>query len=238
MELIKLVGTLNWVERCEIARMYEGMYGLKIVSEFEKHFHQGDEHKFLEALFKNRYDVWAEKIHDHLGSTDKLIQLVILMTDKDTVLVSEAYFRKFQKSMHDEISNKIGNHDWCRLIRGWIIGNNQQAMEPRQAAELIHHKHDDDTFISVLCNTTHDTYRAIDKAYGEMFPKDHHNTLRKLIEHVFTMKSEFAFLLCHDYMMDPAVAVASLMKKAVKGAGTDDESLIFVTVLFSDYFKG
>ena len=71
-----------------------------------------------------------------------------------------------------------------------------------------------------------------------MFPKDKYPTLRKLIEHEFTMKSEFAFLLCHDYMIDPAVAVASLMKKAVKGAGTDDESLIFVTALFSDYYEG
>ena len=38
--------------------------------------------------------------------------------------------------------------------------------------------------------------------------------------------------------MDPAVAVASLINKAVKGLGTDDESLINVTVLYSDYFKG
>lgn len=52
------------------------------------------------------------------------------------------------------------------------------------------------------------------------------------------MRSEFAFLLAHDYLMDPAGACAFLINKAVKGLGTDDESLINVTILYSDYFKG
>jgi len=47
-----------------------------------------------------------------------------------------------------------------------------------------------------------------------------------------------AFLLCHDYLLSPIEAVASLIKKSVKGLGTDDDSLVFLTVLFSDYYRG
>lgn len=39
-------------------------------------------------------------------------------------------------------------------------------------------------------------------------------------------------------MVNPAEAVASLLKQSMKGAGTNDELLVNTTVLFSDYFRG
>lgn len=59
-----------------------------------------------------------------------------------------------------------------------------------------------------------------------------------MIEKEMTGKNEFAYLLINDYLMNPAVAVASLINKSVKGAGTDEQMLNNITVLFSDYFRG
>ena len=52
------------------------------------------------------------------------------------------------------------------------------------------------------------------------------------------MKSELAFLLAHEYLLNPSVAVGFCLYKAVKGAGTDDDMMVILTALFSDYFKG
>ena len=52
------------------------------------------------------------------------------------------------------------------------------------------------------------------------------------------MRSEFAFLLAHEYLLNPFDAIQFVLKNATAGAGTDDLALINVTILFADYFKG
>lgn len=62
--------------------------------------------------------------------------------------------------------------------------------------------------------------------------------MRDVIKSEFSGKSEFAFLLAHDYLLSPAEGIASLINRSVKGAGTDEKSLNFLTVLYSDYMRG
>ena len=57
-----------------------------------------------------------------------------------------------------------------------------------------------------------------------------------MIESEFSGKSEYCFLLAHDFLLDPAKAVAYTVYKSMKGAGTRDKSLINATVLFRDRY--
>lgn len=93
---------------------------------------------------------------------------------------------------------------------------------------------DEDKFIQIMTTSTHETYRAIDAAFYKEYNKD----LRKVIEKEFSWNSKYAFTLCHDFLIDPKKAVASMLKKATKGLGTDNKSIILLTVLFGDYMKG
>ena len=141
--------------------------------------------------------------------------------------------------MFHSIQSDISNNDWGRLLKAWMKGNNASVMAPEAAADALFKAAkgagtDEDVFISIMCNMTHENYRAVDAVFLMKYKKP----LRKVIIEEFSMKSEFAFLLVHDYLLNPAHAIASLIHKAVHGAGTDDASLVNVTVLFSDYFKG
>ena len=85
-----------------------------------------------------------------------------------------------------------------------------------------------------MTSSTHETYRAINDTFYKQYKKE----LRNVIEKEFSFNSKYAFTLCHDFLMDPKTAVASMLKKATKGIGTDKESIILLTVLFGDYMKG
>ena len=93
---------------------------------------------------------------------------------------------------------------------------------------------DEDTFVRYLCSCHPDCYRQVIIVFQQMYGK----SLRQVISSEFSLSSKFAFLLAHDYLNNPAEAVAFCIHQAVYGAGTDDEALIGVTVLFSDFFRG
>jgi len=141
--------------------------------------------------------------------------------------------------MFHSIQSDISNNDWGRLLKAWMQGNNASVMAPEAAADALYKAAkgagtDEDVFISIMCNMTHENYRAVDQVYLMKYKKP----LRKVITEEFVAKSEFAFLLTHDYLLSPVHAIASFINKAVAGAGTDDVMLINLTVLFADYFKG
>jgi hypothetical protein len=93
---------------------------------------------------------------------------------------------------------------------------------------------DEDTFVRYMCSCHPDCYRQATVIFQQMYGK----SLRACIASEFSLSSKFAFLLAHDYLNNPAEAVAFSVHQAVYGAGTDDDSLITATVLFSDYFRG
>lgn len=60
--------------------------------------------------------------------------------------------------------------------------------------------------------------------------------LRDVIISEFSGKSEYCYLLAHDFLIDPTKAVAFTLYKAMKGAGTRDKSMVQTTVLFRDRY--
>ncbi|CAL6105751.1 Annexin_9 [Hexamita inflata] len=240
--IIRIASTHNFIERALISRAFTAQFGLSLEKELKSDL-AGNIENLLVGVFEDRHEFWARKIHEAIkgAGTDekKLISMVILMSDEDYKIVSTIYAKNYGKDMFHAIDGDTGAQDWARLIKAWMKGQNNAAMSPEQAAEQLHQAAkgagtDEDVFISIMCNMVPDVYRAVAVAYHHKFGK----TLRQTIEKEFTGKSEFAFLLCHDYLINPAEAVASLLKTSMKGAGTNDELLVNVTVLMSDYFRG
>ena len=125
------------------------------------------------------------------------------------------------------------------MLRGWLAGDNKCVMNPQQAAQELFKAAkgagtDETEFIRIMCNLNPEVYRQTAQTYFAM----HKVTLRDTIKKEFTGKSEYAFLLAHDYLMNPAETIADLLKESTAGAGTKDELLVELTVLFADYFKG
>lgn len=195
------------------------------------------------GLFQDHYEFWAREIKEAIkgAGTDekKLIPLILLQSDADTPAVRAQYQKLYGKEMVVDVSNDIGNQDWARLIKAWLAGQNTGVVAPEHGADQLRAAAkgagtDEDVFIRIMCTTRPDCYRQIAAAYAAKYKQ----SLAELIKKEFTGKSEWAFLLAHYYLMNPAEAVAFVINSAVKGLGTNEEMLQNTTVLFCDYFKG
>eukprot|EP00703_Trepomonas_sp_PC1_P001109 JAP95497.1 Annexin 9 [Trepomonas sp. PC1] len=240
--IIRVAATHNAQERAQIAEKFCASFGVELEKELKKEL-TGHLEDIMVRAFKNRYELWADEIHaaiKGLGTNEKhLIQLVILMNDKDTAEVTKLYDQKYKTDMFKAIAADISNNDWGRLLKGWIMGQNRSVMDPNQGADQLHNAAkgagtDEDVFIRILCNCTPDNFRQIAQVFQQKYGKP----LREIIKKEFTARSEFAFLLAHDYLMNPLTAIAYCVHYAVHGMGTDDRMLINDTLLFSDFFKG
>ena len=242
MAIIRVIASHNWKERAAIAESFCAQYGMTLDRELSKEL-SFNVKKLIKGAFTDRYVYWAQKIDDAIrgaGTDDKsLIQLVIMMNDEDTRILNQVYRQMFNRDMFTAIQRDISNNDWGRLLKAWIKGENTCNVDPQLAADQLYAAAkgagtDEDVFIRIMCTSSPQVYRQICQCYQQKFGIP----LSKTIKREFSLRSEFAFLLAHDFLLDPALACARLINKAVKGMGTDDESLINVTVLYSDYYKG
>ena len=64
---------------------------------------------------------------------------------------------------------------------------------------------DEDVFIKILSNATHESYREINVAYFNKYKKQ----LRDVIKSEFSLNSKLAFTLAHDYMNNPIDAICA-----------------------------
>ncbi|CAL6049249.1 Annexin_9 [Hexamita inflata] len=240
--IIQVISQHQNAERVQIATHFEGQFGLSLKRELQKEL-TGNVERLLVGAFEERYRFWAEQVHEAIkgaGTNEKhLIQLVLLMNDQDVPRVNEAYRALFHKDMHDAISSDISNSDWARLLKAWLRGSNNAVIDPNRAADELYQAAkgagtDEDVFIRIISTSNPQTFMQICDCYQKKYGK----TLYKLIEKEFTGRSEFAFLLAHEFLTNPAEAVAFVLNHSMKGAGTDDNILITVTVLYSDFYKG
>ncbi|CAL5982511.1 Annexin_2 [Hexamita inflata] len=202
------------------------------------------------ASFEGRYQYWARKIREAIKgvSTDEksLIELVLMGNADDWLSIREEYFKAYTRNVMDDISNKIAkNSDWAKLLLGWIFQTRHSRSQPERDAKELYSaikgaETNADTFIRLLCSTTHEEFAQIVRIYQEKYNRSLRETITK--EYIYTIKefsgkSEKAFLLAHDYMLSPTKGCCYILSESFKGFGSSDKSLVDTTVLFRDRYS-
>ncbi|KAH0574297.1 Annexin [Spironucleus salmonicida] len=242
-EIIAVASTFSDEERLMIAEAFNKQYSKCMIESLKKDL-SGDFEKLMLELFSGKkYTKWAEFIQATIkgaGTDEKrLIPLVFLMTDEDQVKVQSEFKRLYKEDMVEKIVADIGSADWCQLIKGWIKAKSTGNADAEGLADELFEAAkgagtDEETFMIVLCKCTPALYVEVCKVFATKYNK----TLGDVIEKEMSGKNEHAFLLAHYTLLDRRQAIAYQINKAIKGAGTDDKSLIQLTVLFSDIVKG
>eukprot|EP00703_Trepomonas_sp_PC1_P003379 JAP93227.1 Annexin 9 [Trepomonas sp. PC1] len=240
--IINIATQYNWVEREQIAKDFVSQFGLELSQQLKKELSFNFENLMI-GLFKNRHQFWAQQIYNAIsgaGTNEKrLITLILLMSDADVEETSIQYEKMYNKELFKAVVGDISNSDWGKLLKGWLKGQHEANIDHVQAADDIYKASrktgtDEDVFLRILCNTSHECYGKIVQQYQQKYG----TSINQLIKEEFAMRSEFAFLLAHEYLLNPFDAVQLILKQSVVGAGTDDKMVIDLTVLFADYFKG
>ena len=162
-----------------------------------------------------------------------------MLKDNTQKKVSKAYERLYDSDLVEDIMDDLDSQEWAKLIRVWLTADSNERADPEEIADALYEAAqgagtDEQVFIDVLCNCRPKIYREACDLYEENYEK----SIEQVIKKEFSGKAEDAFLAAHFTMYDIDIAVARSIKEAVRGAGSDEDSLIRITVLFCDNIYG
>ncbi|CAL6017406.1 Annexin [Hexamita inflata] len=235
--IFDIAASHNWQERFVINRHFAAVTGFKLSNKIAADF-AGNAGILMSWSFSHRYRHWLECVGSPL-TPKTMITAVILMSDYDLPQINETLRELGRPDFFTSYGNSFGESDYERLLTGWVNSFQRLTWDPVKAADELFEAAkgagtNEDVFIRYLCNSTHESFAQICEAYQSKYKK----TLRQTIIKEFSKFSEYAYLLAHDYMLNPMNALAYAINYSMKGAGTDDYTLMMLTVLFSDFFKG
>nr|AMP46328.1 annexin 9 [Spironucleus vortens] len=237
--LIAATASCNAMERDVVCLEYNKQTSKHLVQLLKSELN-GNLEKLFVGLYSMRYVFWAQQINAAvmgMGTDEKkLIDLIISCADNEMAEVDRAYTQLYKVSLLETISSEGGAAAWVKLLRSWVLNKNTAQGNPEQIAKRLREAAkgagtDEAAIIDVLTGVSHNTYRAVDQEFQRLYQK----SLRSVLKSEFSGKSEYAFLAAHDYMIDPVRFVANMLYVSMKGIGTDDDKLIYTTVLHCDW---
>nr|AMP46334.1 annexin 15 [Spironucleus vortens] len=233
--LIQLTRPLNRLDRQKVVEAFERATGKKLPEVLKSEL-SGKLRDLLIALYSDYLGYWAGQLNDAvkgLGTNEKkLIDLVIMAAGPAYPQLEQVYRDTYKESIFDAVSGEASaKGKWGLLLKNWLTSEGADSQHPEDLVEQLHGAtKKDDVFPQVMANISHRSYAAV----SELFQQRYSLSLRDHIAKVFAGDDEYAFLLCHDYLIDPVRAVAAILKISMKGIGTNDDQLRYCTVLFKD----
>ncbi|XP_041050321.1 annexin A6 [Carcharodon carcharias] len=181
-----------------------------------------------------------QKAIQGIGTDERaLIEIVTTRTNQEIRAINEAYKEAYHKSLEDDLSSDTSGH-FKRLLISLAQGNREEgeadltrAME--DAKELCSSTDEDSgsmesKFISILCMRSYPHLRRVFQDYIKLTNRDIEQTIKNdisgdlrnaLIAIVRSIKNKPAFF-------------AERLYKSMRGAGTDDRTLIRIMVSRSE----
>nr|AMP46322.1 annexin 3 [Spironucleus vortens] len=237
--LINITANCNSYERDAIVDAYMQKYN-KSLSDLLKSELSGNLDKLFVGMYTNRKIYWAEQINEAVkgAGTDekKLIDLVVSL-GTEFIDVDRLYNQMYKNCIHETIVSECGNAPYSKLLQQWLTASKSHNETPEKTAEDLFKAADgagtnEDVFIKIMTTMYPQHYQKVDAEFNKRYQK----SLRSVIKAEFSGKSEYAFLAVHDYLMAPPRFIANMLYTAVKGLGTNDDQIIYCTVLHADVF--
>ena len=204
--IINVMRNHTWEGRSAIANQFQASFGIDLFQQLRREL-SGNLEKVCIGAFMNRYQFWAQQLNKAIAGAgtdeDHLIQLVFTMSDRDQQQVAQFYRAMYNRDMFQAIQSDIHNNDWGRLIKAWLRGQNTVAVDPSLAADQLWQAAkgagtDEDVFIRILCNTSIPNFQQICACFQQKYGK----TLRQIIIREFSGRSEKAYLMAHDFLLN------------------------------------
>nr|AMP46330.1 annexin 11 [Spironucleus vortens] len=237
-KLIKVTSVSNNIERDAISLLYTQKYNKTLHDLFKSEL-SGNLEKLFIGMYNNRYVFWAEQIKEAVkgaGTDEKKLIDLLVSTGSEYAEVDRVFTQLYKKCIYETLSSECGTSCWGKLMKAWIT-NQKTAGNAQSIAESLHKATkgfgtDEKKIINLLTTTDQATYKQVDEQYKQLYGK----LLRDVLISEFSGKAEYAFLAVHDYLLEPARFVANMLHLAVKGLGTNDDKIVYTTVLHCNTF--
>ncbi|CAF3586615.1 unnamed protein product [Rotaria sordida] len=232
--LIQILGNRSNDQRLKIRDKYKTMFGQDLENDI-KGDTSGNFRKILINLLYSpvEYDCYElQRAIKGLGTNDEaLIEILASRSNKRLRAINDQYAKLFNQSLEKNIVNDTSGHFkklLIALLQGQRsesnqINENEIKNDAKQLYEAGEKKWgtDESKFIQILCNRSDVQLKAVFEVYQQYSKKD--------IE--VNIKSETSGSLCNGLLTIVRVMrnrpgfFAYQLKKALKGAGTDEDEL-------------
>ncbi|XP_010219906.1 PREDICTED: annexin A13 [Tinamus guttatus] len=241
--IIEILTNRTSEQRQQIKQKYKAAFG-KDLEDVLKSELSGDFEKSVLALLDRpcEYDARALRKAMKGAGTDEalLIEVLCTQSNKQIICIKEAYKRLFDRDLESDVKSDTSgslkkilvtvleaNRDEAQEVNAELAG--QDARELYEAGEGRWGT-DELAFNVVLAKRSYPQLRATFEAYEKLHGKD----IEEAIKSETSGDLEKAYLTLVSSAKDCPGYFATLLYNAMKGAGTDEETLIRVLVTRSE----
>lgn len=237
--IIEILSSRTSDERQQIKQKYKATYGKDLEEVFKSELSGSFEKTALALLDRpSEYDArQLQKAMKGLGTDEAvIIEVLCTRTNKEIMAIKEAYQRLFDRSLESDVKADTSG-TLKKILVSLLQANRDEGDEVdrdlagRDAKDLYDAGEDrwgtdELAFNEVLAKRSHKQLRATFQAYQILINKD----IEEAIEAETSGDVQKAYLTLVRCAQDQEGYFADRLYKSMKGAGTDEETLIHIIV--------
>nr|XP_056713240.1 annexin A6 isoform X2 [Euleptes europaea] len=240
--IIDVVTHRSNAQRQEIIKAYKSHFGRDLMADLKSEV-GGALAKVILGLMMTpaQYDAKQLKKAIAGAGTDEniLIEILATRTNQEIQAINAAYQEVYHKSLEDALSSDTSGH-FKRILISLALGNRDEggvdnAKAHEDAKKLADVSSDDSTsletrFLSILCTQSYPQLRKVFQEFIKMTNHDIAHAINKRM----SGDVRDAFLAIVWSVKNKQAFFADKLYKSMKGAGTDDRTLVRIIVSRSE----
>ncbi|XP_033231059.1 annexin B10 isoform X2 [Belonocnema kinseyi] len=234
-------------QRQEIAKFFTQEYGRNIIEDLKSELGGKFEDVIL-ALMTPPVDFMAKQLHKAMSGIgteeEALVEILCSRDNREVGEIVEAYEELYNRPLAEHLCSETSG-DFRRLLTLIVTGvrNAQTEVHPeraRETAEMLYNAGegklgtDEEIFNKILAHECFGQLRLIFEAYKEVSGR----TIEQALRDEVSGELKDAMLAIVECVQSPPTFFAKKLRKAMEGAGTDDQTLIRIIVSRSEIDLG
>jgi len=234
-KIIAIVTKLNNAQRQELADIYKGCYGEDLIKRMDK-IRRDDLRRSLKALMRPPAEYAARELRKAMKGigTDEeaLIEIICTKSNEQLEKIKETYSEVFGRDLESDIESDTRG-DFKRLLVAVLMAQREESDELDEEAAQADAQElydagenrwgtDESAFTLIFARRSLLQLRAIIAAYEEIAG----NSLESAVESECSRDLRKGYKAIVRLASHPAYYYARTIQKALKGVGTDEETMI------------
>jgi annexin A7/11 len=237
--IIKILNSIDNAKRQEVKQQFKTMYGRDLIDDLKSELGGNMEEVTVQFMMsKTEHMAYGLRSAMKGAGTDEtaLVEILATSTNAEINDAKAAYKEMYGRDLEKDVMSETGGH-LKRILVSIVQGNRDESEdvdEGKAEADAQALKDagegswgtDESEFNRVFMTSSRAQLRAMMEAYRRISDYD----LRRIVEKEMSGDLEFAFVTLVEAARDVPGYFAERAYRAMKGAGTDDDTLIRVVV--------
>lgn len=226
-------------QRQKIAEAFKSSFDKNLIKELKKEL-SGDYCKAVVGLMTPTTEYLAGQLHEAMAGfgtkENTLIDIICSATNKEMKDINEAYYKLYDRYLQKDLSKETAKA-FQKLIIKESEGKRSEStdIDPEQAKKDVQELmeagvtdwgNDESVFIRVLTNQSFPQLKLVFENYEKMAGK----TIEETISKELSGDVRDGLLAIVKCMQSPTVYYAERLGQAMKGMGTDEETLTRIII--------